>query len=88
LTVPQYQRTLTNVENVLRPYVVRLMNSKSLAEFDAKRAQLEGAVRLQRQVLAKLMPPRTFLRGPGPPGHHNRAAAAAFTRKSRAHGRL
>ncbi|WP_132149714.1 hypothetical protein [Kribbella antiqua] len=60
LTVPQYQAALTNSERALRPYVVRLMNSKSLAEFAVRRAQLEGAVRLQRQALAKVVPPRTL----------------------------
>lgn len=59
-TVPQYQRAMTNVEKVLKPYVARVMNARTVPAVDATRAQLAAAVRLQRQVLAKVLPPRTF----------------------------
>lgn len=58
LSVPMYQRALTNVEKVLRPYVARVMNAKTVAAFDASRAQLASAVVLQRTELAKITPPR------------------------------
>jgi hypothetical protein len=60
LSVPMYQRALTNVEKVLRTYVVRVMNAKTLPAFDATRAQLAAAVVLQRQALAKVNPPKAL----------------------------
>lgn len=53
-----YQRALTNVEKVLRPYVARVMNARTVPAFDASRAQLARAVVLQRTELAKITPPR------------------------------
>ncbi len=58
LSVPMYQRALTNVEKVLKPYVARVMNARSLPAFDATRAQLAAAVVLERKELAKITPPR------------------------------
>jgi hypothetical protein len=55
-----YQRALTNVEKVLRTYVVRVMNAQTLPAFDATRAQLAAAVVLQRQALAKVNPPQAL----------------------------
>jgi hypothetical protein len=58
LSVPMYQRALTNVEKVLKPYVGRVMNAQTIAAFDASRAQLAGAVVLERSELVKITPPR------------------------------
>jgi hypothetical protein len=55
-----YQRALTNVEKVLRTYVVRVMNAQTLPAFDATRAQLAAAVVLERQALAKVNPPQAL----------------------------
>ncbi|MFI6679988.1 hypothetical protein [Kribbella sp. NPDC050470] len=60
LSVPMYQRALTNVEKVLRPYVVRVMNARTLPAFDATRAQLAAAVVLERQALEKVNPPKAL----------------------------
>ncbi|MFG1820410.1 hypothetical protein ACGFIF_42105 [Kribbella sp. NPDC049174] len=60
LSVPMYQRALTNVEKVLRTYVVRVMNARTLPAFDATRAQLAAAVVLERQALAKVSPPQAL----------------------------
>lgn len=53
-----YQRALTNVDRVLKPYVTRVMNAKTVAQFDASRALLAGAVDLEAKALAKITPPR------------------------------
>jgi len=58
LSVPMYQRALTNVEKVLKPYVARVMSAPSLPAFDATRAQLAAAVVLERKELARITPPR------------------------------
>ena len=58
LSVPMYQRALTNVEKVLKPYVGRVMNAQTVAAFDASRAQLAGVVVLERSALVKITPPR------------------------------
>ncbi|MET9270005.1 hypothetical protein [Kribbella sp. NPDC003557] len=58
LSVPMYQRALTNVEKVLKPSVARLMNARTIAAFDAARGQLAAAVVLERTELAKITPPR------------------------------
>jgi hypothetical protein len=58
LSVPVYQRALTNVEKVLKPYVLRVMNAPTLQAFDASRAQLAAAVVLEQKALAKITPPR------------------------------
>ncbi|MET9313021.1 hypothetical protein ABZX12_14425 [Kribbella sp. NPDC003505] len=58
LSVPMYQRALTNVEKVLKPSVARLMNAQTVAAFDAARAQLAAAVVIERTELAKITPPR------------------------------
>jgi hypothetical protein len=58
LSVPMYQRALTNAEKVLKPSVARMMNAKTIAVFDAARAQLAAAVVLERTELAKITPPR------------------------------
>ena len=58
LSVPMYQRALTNVEKVLKPYVARVMNAKTVAAFDTSRAQLAAAVVLEQKALAKITPPR------------------------------
>lgn len=50
LSVPMYQRALTNVEKVLRTYVVRVMNAQTLQAIDASRAQLAAAVVLERKA--------------------------------------
>ena len=60
LSVPMYQRALTNVEKVLRTYVVRVMNAKTLPAFDATRAQLAAAVVLERKEFAKVNPPQAL----------------------------
>ncbi|WP_427886960.1 hypothetical protein ACQHIV_29025 [Kribbella sp. GL6] len=57
LSVPMYQRALTNVEKVLKPAVVRVMNAPSVAAFDASRKQLAAAVVIERNELAKITPP-------------------------------
>ncbi|HEY3560346.1 MAG TPA: hypothetical protein VGL05_22930 [Kribbella sp.] len=58
LSVPMYQRALTNVEKVLQPSVARVMNAKTVAAFDASRQQLAAAVVIERSALAKITPPR------------------------------
>jgi hypothetical protein len=58
LSVPMYQRALTNVEKVLKSSVARMMNARTIAAFDAARAQLAAAVILERGELAKITPPR------------------------------
>jgi hypothetical protein len=58
LSVPMYQRALTNVEKVLKPYITRVMNAQTVAKFDASRAQLAAVVELERKELAKITPPR------------------------------
>ncbi|WP_350279707.1 hypothetical protein [Kribbella sp. HUAS MG21] len=58
LSVPMYQRALTNVEKVIKPYVARVMNARTVAAFDASRAQLASIVVLERTELAKITPPR------------------------------
>jgi hypothetical protein len=58
LSVPMYQRALTNVEKVLKPDVARVMNAKTVAAFDAARAQLAAAVVIEHSALAKITPPR------------------------------
>ncbi|MEU8222671.1 hypothetical protein [Kribbella sp. NPDC048915] len=58
LSVPMYQRALTNVEKVLKPYALRVMNARTIPAFDAARAQLAAAVVLERTELAKITPPR------------------------------
>ncbi|WP_433164426.1 hypothetical protein [Kribbella sp. CA-247076] len=60
LSVPMYQRALTNVEKILRTYVLRVMNAKTVPAFDAARAQLAAAVVLERQALAKVNPPKAL----------------------------
>ncbi|MEU4604869.1 hypothetical protein AB0F43_17950 [Kribbella sp. NPDC023972] len=60
LSVPMYQRALTNVEKVLRTYVVRVMNAKTVASFDAARGQLAAAVVLQRKALEGVTPPKAL----------------------------
>jgi hypothetical protein len=60
LSVPMYQRALTNVEKVLRTYVVRVMNARTLPAFDATRAQLAAAVVLERKALEKVNPPKAL----------------------------
>ncbi|HZX09088.1 hypothetical protein [Kribbella sp.] len=57
LSVPMYQRALTNVERVLKPSVARVMNAQSVAAFDASRKQLAAAVVIERNELAKITPP-------------------------------
>ncbi|MGW7682450.1 hypothetical protein ACWGID_17030 [Kribbella sp. NPDC054772] len=57
LSVPMYQRALTNVEKVLKPSVARVMNAQTVAAFDAARAQLASAVLIERNELAKITPP-------------------------------
>ncbi|MGZ0149568.1 hypothetical protein ACXJJ3_21070 [Kribbella sp. WER1] len=57
LSVPMYQRALTNVEKVLKPSVARVMNAPSVAAFDASRKQLAAAVVIERNELAKITPP-------------------------------
>ncbi|MFI5691785.1 hypothetical protein ACIA58_08085 [Kribbella sp. NPDC051586] len=58
LSVPMYQRALTNVEKVLKPSVARVMNAKTIAAFDASRLQLAKAVVIERSALAKITPPK------------------------------
>jgi hypothetical protein len=58
LSVPLYQRAMTNVEKVLKPYLLRVMNAPTVPAFDASRAQLAAAVVLERKELAKITPPR------------------------------
>jgi hypothetical protein len=58
LSVPMYQRALTNVEKVLKPSVARVMNAQTIAAFDASRAVLAKAVVIERSELAKITPPR------------------------------
>lgn len=58
LSVPMYQRALTNVEKVLKPSVARVMNAKTVPAFDAARSQLAAAAVLERSALAKITPPR------------------------------
>jgi hypothetical protein len=53
-----YQRAMTNVEKVLKPYALRVMNARTIPAFDAARAQLAAAVVLERKELAKITPPR------------------------------
>ncbi|TDD14889.1 hypothetical protein E1218_32375 [Kribbella turkmenica] len=60
LSVPMYQRALTNVEKILRTYVFRVMNAKTVPAFDAARAQLAAVVVRERQVLAKVNPPKAL----------------------------
>jgi hypothetical protein len=55
-----YQRALTNVEKVLRTYVLRVMNAKTLPAFDASRAQLAAAVVLERRALEKVNAPKAL----------------------------
>ena len=57
LSVPMYQRALTNVEKVLKPNVARVMNATTVAAFDASRKQLAAAVLIERGALAKITPP-------------------------------
>ncbi|WP_141857086.1 hypothetical protein [Kribbella jejuensis] len=57
LSVPMYQRALTNVEKVLKPSVARVMNAGTVAAFDAGRQQLAAAVVIVRSELAKITPP-------------------------------
>ncbi|MDX2969812.1 hypothetical protein PWY87_07655 [Kribbella solani] len=57
LSVPMYQRALTNVEKVLKPSVGRVMNAQTVAAFDAARAQLGTAILLERDELSKITPP-------------------------------
>jgi len=57
LSVPMYQRALTNVEKVLKPYAARVMNAKTVAAFEASRGQLAAAVVLEQKELAKITPP-------------------------------
>jgi hypothetical protein len=52
-----YQRALTNVDKVLKPYVARVMNARTVAQFDASRAQLQAAIDLEQTALAKIHPP-------------------------------
>ncbi|NUR95593.1 MAG: hypothetical protein HOV67_10070, partial [Kribbellaceae bacterium] len=54
LSVPMYQRALTNVEKVLKPNVARVMNAGNVAAFDASRKQLAAAVVIERNELAKI----------------------------------
>jgi hypothetical protein len=61
LSVPMYQRALTNVEKVLRTYVVRVMNAQTLPAFDASRAQLAAAVVLERKALEGVTPPKALI---------------------------
>ncbi|MER7246378.1 hypothetical protein [Kribbella sp. NPDC000426] len=58
LSVPIYQRALTNVEKVLKPSIGRVMNAQTVAAFDASRAYLAKAVVLERGELAKITPPK------------------------------
>ncbi|MFC6157719.1 hypothetical protein [Kribbella jiaozuonensis] len=57
LSVPMYQRALTNVEKTLKPSVARVMNAQTIAAFDASRAVLAKAVVIERGELAKITPP-------------------------------
>ncbi|GAA3132813.1 hypothetical protein GCM10010530_61690 [Kribbella aluminosa] len=52
-----YQRALANVEKVLKPSVVRVMNAQSVTAFDASRKQLAASVVIERSELAKITPP-------------------------------
>lgn len=58
LSVPMYQRALTNVEKTLKPSVARVMNAQTIAAFDASRAVLAKAVVIERGELAKITPPK------------------------------
>jgi hypothetical protein len=58
LSVPMYQRALTNVEKTLKPSVARVMNAQTIAAFDASRAVLAKAVVIERAELAKITPPK------------------------------
>ncbi|MGW6283242.1 hypothetical protein [Kribbella sp. NPDC055071] len=58
LTVPLYQRAMTNVDKTLKPYVTRVMKAQTVAQFDYQRSQLAKAVVLEQGLLAKITPPR------------------------------